>query len=184
MVTALFPHQPFCPVVTCDFPNPCPHTFVHMPLLNDMCHLFPARTLTVDTVSDILKQYIKCWVRPNDTERQFQHSAFEDSYHVLSHAASVSLSETLPGLPSRTHLSLYLHLSHSPPSQTEDSGQCQAPPTPSSFSVCAQLPGFTCRSFHPPAYIMTHQVVRNPSQAQGPRFLGSQHSAWPVADPQ
>lgn len=132
MVTAPLPHEPFCPVVTCDLPNPCPHTCVHQPLLNGMCHLFPVRTLTADTVSDILKQYIKCWVRPNDAEGQFRHSVFEDSSHVLSHAASVPLSETLPGLglPSRTHLSLYLHPSHSLPSQIEDSGQCQAPPYP------------------------------------------------------
>lgn len=43
-----------------------------MPLLNRMCHLFPGS--------------IECWVRLDDTEGQFQHSAFMDSYQVLSHA--------------------------------------------------------------------------------------------------
>lgn len=39
-----------------------------MPLLKGMCHLFPAGILTADRVSDVLKEYIKCWVTANDAE--------------------------------------------------------------------------------------------------------------------
>lgn len=158
------------------------HNLHALPFLNRVCYLLPAGPLEDDTVLGILKEYAKCWVRLGNSKGQGPQSALRTA-NICPPLCPTGGAVWAGAYPlGHAHLSGFL--AHSPlPNRGCRLGTVLHPTLPKAPLhpfVSLDLPAIG-KSFPCLQRDCLH-IASSPSQARGPRFLGSQHSAWLAVD--